>query len=338
MKIGIDVESGERPFQEYVKGALQASKSFPDIQVFIIGDSKKINKFFPNIERKENIQFVDAKQVVHMDEMPVNALKEKKDSTIAVGINLLKENKIDVFFSPGNTGAIVAASILKLGMIDGIKRPAMATFFPRINAEETLILDIGANPEANEVNLYQNAILGEAYYKIIFNKRNVSIGLLNMGGESIKGSKILKKAFSYLRELPNFTGNVEGYNVFDGTVDVIVCSGFVGNSILKIAEAIKKFIMKALRETFSKPSGRLISKAISYFSSIFGFFSEKKRKLAKKIIPKYFGAAPLLGVNGIVLIGHGAGTSDDLINAVELAKKLLEYNYLEKLYLHVKKY
>ncbi len=336
MRIGIDVESGERPFEEYVKGAITVSKTFPNLQVYIIGDTKKLLKYFPNLENNNRVHFVDAREVIEMDELPIKAVQKKKKSSIVIGINLLKEKIIDAFFSPGNTGAIVAASILNLGMIDDIKRPAMATFFPRNDGEETLLLDIGANPDANEINLYQNAILGEAYYRVIYNKKNPSIGLLNMGGESIKGTNIHKKTYELMKKMPNFKGNVEGYNVFDGTADVIVCSGFVGNSILKIAEAIKKFILSALRDSFKSSSDSLMNRMISYVSRIFGVFSEKKRKLVKRIIPKYFGAAPLLGVRGIVLIGHGAGTTDDLINAVELAYKLYEIKYLEKLSLLIK--
>ena len=340
MIIGVDVESGERSYQELVKGSLNALQYLPDISIKLIGDSSKILKSFPHLASLNNVSLVNAAEVILMDEKPTNVLKKKKKSTVAVGINLLKEKKIDVFFSPGNTGATVVSSILNLGMMKGIKRPAMATFFPRIGGGETLIIDIGANVDANEKDLYNNAIMGEAYYKIIHNKSNPTVGLLNMGIEYEKGSVTIKKAFELLkRTLPNFVGNVEGYNVFNGTVDVAVCNGFIGNSILKIAEASKKYFLYALKNIFFNTKNvSFFKRTLLYINSLFGVYTEKKRIINDNILPKYYGAAPLLGVNGLVMIGHGNCSTDELTNAIELANKLYKLDLLNKIRTNVQKF
>lgn len=340
MIIGIDVESGERPYQELVKGALNALQYLPDISIKIIGDSSKILKNFPHLASLNNVSLVNAAEVVLMGERPTNVLKKKKNSTVAVGINLLKEKKIDVFFSPGNTGATVVSSILNLGMIKGIKRPAMATFFPRIGGGETLIIDIGANIDANEKDLYNNALMGEAYYQIVHEKNNPTVGLLNMGIEHEKGSITIKKAFELLRKsLPSFIGNIEGYNVFNGSVDIAVCNGFIGNSILKIAEASKKYFLYALKNIFfNTKNASLFKKTLLYINSLFGVYTEKKRVINENILPRYYGAAPLLGVNGIVMIGHGSCSTDELTNAIELADKLYKLDFLNKIRNHIQKF
>jgi len=320
--IGIDVESGERSFKEYVKGAITSIKLHENICISLIGNTEKIINSFPDITENKRISLVDSNEIIFMDEEPIKALKKKKNSTIAIGINLLKENKIDVFYSPGNTGAIVCAAIFKLGMIEGVKRPSMATYFPRIEGGETLITDIGSNPDASEINLLHNAVLGMSYYKLIWKKENPTVGLLNMGGESIKGTSILKKAYNLLKTIPSFIGNVEGYNVFNGSVDVVVCNGLTGNSILKIAEASKKYFISMIEKKFLSDN---------YNNH------EYKKIITKKLLPVYFGAAPLLGVNGIVLIGHGASSIEDLLNAITLAIKLNSINFINELNDNVKK-
>ncbi len=337
MRIGIDVESGERSFEEYVKGSFDAVQFLPNIQLFLIGNSTKIKRKFPEIEEKQNILLINANDVITMTEEPIKALK-KKDSTIVIGINLLKNKVIDAFISPGNTGAIVASSVLNLGMMEGIKRPSMATFFPRRHGGETLILDIGANPESSELSLYQNAILGLSYYKLIWNKLKPKIGLLNVGGESVKGNSTVKKAYNFLNKFENFIGNVEGYNVFDGSVDIIVCNGFTGNSILKLAEALKKFFTDTLKKSFYKTKKKSFFKRVMLGIFVLsGFYADLKRNLIEALLPKYYGAAPLLGVNGLVLIGHGSSNYLDLINAINLAEKLNRIKYLEILSSNIKK-
>ncbi|MBN2544640.1 MAG: phosphate acyltransferase PlsX [Spirochaetes bacterium] len=338
MRIGIDIESGERPFQELIRGVFKSIQNNSDIQYIIIGNSKKIKNSFPEIENFKNIEIIHADEIIYMHEKPVYAIHKKKNCTVNIGIKLIKKNLIDVFFSPGNTGATVVSSVLNLGMIDGIKKPAMGTFFPRIGGGETLIIDIGVNPEAKVENLYHNAILGIIYYNLIWEKSNPSVGLLNMGGEFEKGSLLLKKAFTVMSNIPNFIGNVEGYNVFNGSVDIVVCDGFTGNSILKIAEAMKKFFIDTLKNVFSDNKTKSkIRNMMSYSFSLFGFYNEKKKVLTDKILPKYFGAAPVLGIKGLVMVGHGACTAIELINAIEFSKILFKKNYIDEMKNNAKK-
>ena len=332
MKIGIDVDSGERSFEELVRGALKSTQLLQDLSVFLIGKSDRIKNSFPAIDKLNNIFLVDSKDVITMDESPIVAIKKKRDATVMTGCKLLKNNTIDVFFSPGNTGATVAASVLTLGMIKGIKKPTMAAFFPRIGGSETLILDIGANPEISYESLYQSAVLGQAYYRIVHDRMDPTIGLLNMGAELGKGSTNLKKAFEKLSDMPSFIGNVEGYNVLNGSVDVVVCDGFTGNSILKFAEAMKEYFTSTMKEVFDLSSLRPSSETFfSHTLNKLGFNKERAKLLYERLTPKFYGSAPLLGVNGTVLIGHGMCSEAELINSVHLAHKLHKNKYLYKI-------
>jgi len=330
LRIGIDVDSGERPFYELVSGALESLEKYKDISIYFIGRSDRIREYFPQIENSDKIFLVDAKEIVYMDESPVIALKKKRDATVFIGCRMIKDGSLDFFFSPGNTGATVASSILTLGMINHIKRPALATFFPRLTEYETMLLDIGANPEATEENLYQNAILGLAYYTIIWDKESPTIGLLNIGSEYSKGDKNVKKAFDLLKNNPFFIGNVEGYNIFNGSVDIVVCDGFTGNSMLKFAEAMKDYFLSVLKDSFLSTE-KIKNKFLSYALNIFGFIDEQKKNLYDKILPRFYGAAPVLGVKGGVLVGHGMCGSKDIKNAIDLAYFLYEKKYLQQM-------
>jgi glycerol-3-phosphate acyltransferase PlsX len=326
LRIGIDVDSGERSFGELVSGALKSLQNLRDVSIYLIGRSDRIRKQFADIESLSNVFLIDAREVIYMDENPLLSVKKKRDSTVVVGTRALKENLIDFFLSPGNTGATVVSSALYLGMMNHIKKPAMATFFPRMNGGETLMLDIGANPESNEENIYHNALLGLSYYSILWGKRNPSIGLLNVGSEFGKGSKNTKKAFNLLSNIDSFVGNVEGYNILNGSVDVTVCDGFTGNTLLKFAEAFKELLLYALKETFNSDKNLL-----KFPKNIFDTSREKKKLLLNKLKTKYFGAAPLLGVKGGVLIGHGMSSGEDIENAVYLADRLYKSNYIDSM-------
>jgi len=330
LKIAFDVESGERSFEELIKGVIKASEQFQDVTYLLVGNSKKIISSFPDIASRDNFILINAQDVIQMNEEPVRALKKKRDSTVIHGARLIRDGKADVFFSPGNTGATVAASVLTLGMVPGIKRPAIATFFPRIGGGETLILDIGANPDANAEHLYHNALLGEAYFMSVGKKKNPSIGLLNIASELHKGSLKTKKAAGYLASHSNFIGNVEGYNIFSGSVDIVVCDGFTGNVILKTSEAMNGFVQSTLRQLFSSSSEKKGKKFFSFPFSMIGIFKEKKDAFLRSISPRFFGAAPLLGINGSVLVGHGLCRSKDIINTVELAYQMYNNNFIEQ--------
>jgi glycerol-3-phosphate acyltransferase PlsX len=330
LRIAVDVESGERSFEELTRGVIKASEKFENVTCVLIGNQKKIENSFPDIHSIKSIELINSNEFVFMDEEPVRALKKKRNASVFVGTRMLRDGTADAFFSPGNTGATVAASVLTLGMVTGVKKPAIAAFFPREGGGETLIVDIGANPDATDEHIFHNAILGEAYFKTVWGVKTPRIGLLNIASELHKGSHKSKKALVHLSTLPNFIGNVEGYNIFSGSVDVVVCDGFTGNIILKTSEAMNGFVQSTLRDLFSGNSNGKKKNLFSFPFSMIGIFKEKKDSFVNRISPRYFGAAPLLGVKGLVLVGHGLCRSRDVVNAVELARQLHQGRFNER--------
>lgn len=326
MRIGIDISSGERPQNELIEGVIFSSVIHKNIKFTIFGKESYINQAFPGLKKHTNINIINSNEVISMEDSPIFAVKRKKNSAIVMGVEMLKNKEIDFFFTPGNTGAAVAASVLSIGMIKGIKKPAMSTFFPRMNPEsETLILDIGANPEFKEENIYHNAIMGSVFYKLLFEKETPTIGLLNMGTEFGKGNLLSKRAFHLLSTLEGFVGNVESYDVVNGKVDVVVCDGFTGNIILKIAESVGNLIRSRLNSTFGSTKKK--ASFLKILKSM-GIIKIDRNLLHGSLRPRFYGAAPLLGVNESVLIGHGMTRKKDLINAVEFAIELHKKNYL----------
>lgn len=318
MKIGIDVESGERPFNELVEGVLYSSSLYPSVFFFVICDVYKIRSCFPKISNCNNIVLVDSKEVITMDDSPIFAVKKKRKSGLVIGIELLKNRTIDYFFTPGNTGAAVVASQLFLGLFPGLKRPALCSFFPRMSEGETLILDVGANPELKEDYVYHNALLGSILYKAIYSGELPRVGLLSIGTEFGKGNHSVKKAYSMLSGVEGFIGNVEPYNIIDGSVDVVVCDGFTGNTIIKTAESLKKlfsfkfknFVKESVKESVIKKMMFAPLKKIIANEKVNSDFTDN-------FLPKYYGGAPLLGVKGGVFIGHGKCNKKDIINAID---------------------
>lgn len=340
MKLGIDINSGERPFQELLEGVLFSSVKHKDSLFYVIGNAEKVRESFPDIDSFANVRLVNAVDVIGMDESPLAAVRKKRNSSVCIGTKLLKEKEIDIFFSPGNTGATVVASVLDLGLLPGLKKPAMATFLPRLDDNgETLILDVGANPEAKEEYFYQNAQLGSMFYHGIIDKKDVSVGLLNMGTEYGKGSNFIKKVHQMLSNIDGFQGNVEPYNIIDGSVDVVVCDGFTGNTVIKVCETFQKLLLTKMKTYFSRILetswwrrfflGKMFRSSFSGQSAS----SRKKRRLSLLFMPRFYGAAILLGVNGLVLIGHGKCSKSDIVNAIDFAKYLTDkdiYLYLLK--------
>ena len=336
MNIGIDVDSGERPFTEIVRGALAALTLDPDISLTLIGNENRILESFPHIikDNEKRVKIVGTVDFIRMDEKPTD-VRKRKDCTVAIGCRMLKNKTIDAFFSPGNTGATVVAACLILGYLPGIKRPAMAATFPCRDGKETMMLDVGANPEVSEESLLQNAKLGMAYHSVISDSlAEPKIGLLNMGTEADKGTTYIKKAYSYLKKQADngkiiFNGNVEPYNVFDGSTDVVVCDGLLGNTMLKFAESMIKYLMGVLSGSVADKHKGFGEKLVTSAMSFLRLWSKVKERIKGKVTPQYFGAAPLLGVEDMVLIGHGMCTAKDVTNAIELALFLNQRRYIE---------
>lgn len=313
MNIAVDAMGGDKAPLINIMGAIEAVKQKSDLHVFLTGREEEIKNCFSQLNSShEDFTIVHAPQVIESHEKPSDAFRKKKESSIAVGLNLLKEKKVDGFVSAGNTGAVVAFSIFTLGRLPGVSRPALATFFPTESAC-TLVLDVGATSDTKAINLFQFAIMGSIYYEKIIGKKEPSVGLLSIGEESTKGKELTYEAYSLIKNSKlNFIGNAEGNDILKGTVDVVVADGFVGNAILKFGESMVRLIVDSIRNAVKskirfKLGGILLKPAIK------GLFN--------KMNYEAYGGAALLGVNGITIVSHGRSSFKAIANAILIAQK-----------------
>jgi glycerol-3-phosphate acyltransferase PlsX len=304
MKVAIDVMGGDYAPRKIIAGAKLAYEELKDlIQINLVGNKEIIKKF----DIPDKFSIVDASQVIEAGEPPMEAYRKKKESSLARAVGLQKDKKADVTISAGNTGAAVAFSILSLGRLKGVDRPALATFFPTRKGK-VLVLDVGANSGVRPLNLRDFGVMGSLYLEKVFNLNNPSVGLLSMGHEDTKGGKSVQEAHNMLSETNiNFVGNVEGSDILNGKADVVVCDGFTGNAILKFGESLVDFIVSEIKEGSSK---NLIAAA--------GGFLMKPvfKNLIKKVDYEEYGGAILLGVDGITVISHGKSNEIAIKNAI----------------------
>ena len=271
---------------------------------------------------KDLIEVVHAPEVVAMDDAATVVMRQKRQSSISVGIGLLKKEGYDAFVSAGNTGACVAASIFILGMIPGVDRPGIGCILPSLK-KFTFIIDVGANTAAKPEHLLQYAKMAKVYAQSVLDRPQPSIALLNIGEEECKGTGLEKEAHKILEEKePLFIGNIEANEVFTGKADCIVCDGYVGNITLKVAEGLVESIGKLLKREITKNPIAILG-AILLKSSL----SEAK----KSVDYSEYGGAPLLGVDGLVLISHGRSSPKAIKNAIRAAKEQVEHNVLKKI-------
>jgi glycerol-3-phosphate acyltransferase PlsX len=262
------------------------------------------------------VEVVNASQVIGMDEKPVQAVRTKKDSSMHVGLRMVRDKKVIGFVTAGNTGAAMATAKMVLGTLPGADRPALANVFPTSSGQPSILIDVGANVDSKPQNLSQFAVMGEIYYRAIFGKNKPTVGLLSIGEEETKGNELTRHTYALIKELPlNFIGNVEGRDLYNGRVDVIVCDGFVGNVALKISEglveAVRYLLKGSLNSTVASQVGALLArKAFTDFG--------------RKLDPSEYGGAPLLGVKGVAIVGHGASNANAIKNAVRVAKQFYE--------------
>src|SRR3990167_6158552 len=249
MKIVVDAMGGDYAPKAVVEGALSAAKEYPAQQIILIGIEERVreelkkSKFHP-----DNIEVINAPEVILMDEPAALSIRKKRDSSIIRGLNLLKNNQADAFFSAGNTGAVVCAATLGLGMLSGVERPGIAIIIPTLKKIPTLIIDVGANIDAKPSHLLQYAAMAQVYYQHIFQAEKPSIGLLNIGEEEAKGTDFLKETHKLLSDSSfNFIGNIEGRDIFKGNARIIICDGFVGNIALKVSEEIAEAFGELLK-------------------------------------------------------------------------------------------
>jgi glycerol-3-phosphate acyltransferase PlsX len=314
---------GDYAPQVVIEGAIAAVKEYGK-EVVLVGDQQKVEALLGKHRYSgDKISVVHAADAIEMHEPAANSVRRKRNSSIVIGLNLIKEGKGDAFFSAGNTGAVVCAATLSLGLLPGIERPGIAIVTPTLKGI-SLIVDVGANITAKPEHLLQYGIMAAAYSKFILNKPNPTIGLLNVGEEESKGTDFLKETFELLsKSKVNFIGNVEGKDLFSGRVDVIVCDGFVGNVALKVIESTAEAIQIFLKRHLQK-------------SSIFGKFGllllrPTFIRFKKDMDYSEYGGAPLLGVNGVVIIGHGRSNAKAIKNAIRIAAEEVERKVNDKI-------
>ena len=311
---------GDHAPGEVVKGALEAVECCPELFVCLVGSEPAIRNELDQLKVKDlpkQLSIVHASEAIGMWESPSSAFKQKKDSSIHVGLNLVKNGKAGAFVSAGNTGAVMMAATLILGRINGIERPAIATTLPTLSGGHVLMLDMGATMDAKPSHLEQYGIMGHYYAQLIMGIERPRVALLNIGEEEEKGNLLVNAASELFQKAPfQFVGNVEGKVVLFDVADVVVCDGFVGNSILKFGEGISEFFLRALRNEVKKSPIAMLGSLL---------MKPALKRFKARVDYEEVGGAPLLGVNGVTIIAHGSSLAkaikNSLLNAFEAANK-----------------
>ena len=315
MKIAIDGMGGDRAPEVIVDGVVQAAREF-GYELVLVGDKTMLKRELSRQRRcPDNIIIEHASEVVGMDEAPAISVRRKRNSSIAVGVELMKRGEVDAFISAGNTGAVVCSATLNLGLLPGVERPGISIVFPTFTGV-SMMIDIGANIDPKPIHLLHYAIMGDAYCKYILGKDKPSIGLLSIGEEASKGTDFVKETHKLLEETSlNFTGNLEGRDVFTGKCDVVLTDGFVGNIVLKVAEGIGSAIARLMKSQIKNRPVARIGALLS--KSAF-------KRLWKDLDYTEYGGAPLLGVDGRIIISHGSSTAKAIKNAIRRGAEFKE--------------
>lgn len=322
MKIVVDAMGGDHAPRVVVEGVIAAVKEY-NAEVILVGDEAKIKALLVKAKYTgDSISVRHAPEVIEMSESAATSVRRKRNSSIVVGLNLVRDGEGDAFFSAGNTGAVVCAATLGLGLLPGIERPGIAVILPTLKGV-SLIIDVGANIDPKPVQLLQYGIMADVYSRNILNKPNPSVGLLNIGEEETKGTEFVKETRELLEQSKlNFIGNVEGKGLFSGKSDIILCDGFIGNVALKVTESVV-----ATMQVFLKR--HLLSNAFSKIGLL--FLRSSFMRFKKDLDYSEYGGAPLLGVNSVVIIGHGRSNAKAIKNAIRVAKEEVERKFNEKI-------
>ncbi len=304
LNIAIDAMGGDLGPSPVIEGTLKALKQ-KEFHPILVGDVKKIKSFIPQAYM-DKISFVQADEVLSMSDSATDALK-RKETSIYKAVELVREGKADAVVSPGHSGATMSLATLRIGRLKGVLRPAIATIMPTATDKVSFVLDVGANVDCKPEHLVQFAIMGESYVQDVLKIENPKIGLLSNGEEKSKGNEVTKEVYKALSENPNFVGYVEGNNIFDGSTDVIVCDGFVGNILLKtsegVAESITKIIKKNIRKSPIAIAGAMLMRRVF-------------KLLKKQVDYAEYGGAPLIGINGCAIVAHGKSNAKAIKNAI----------------------
>lgn len=325
MKIAVDAMGGDYAPEQIVFGCVRAARDF-DCEIVLVGDEQRIKGLLAREKDidKLKISVYHASEVIGMDEHPADAVRQKKDSSVVVATRLVKEGKCDAVFSAGSTGAAVAAAQLILKRIKGIKRPTIATPMPTPKGV-TLLMDSGANVDSKPLHLLQGALMGSIYSELVFGKKEPRVGLLNIGEEETKGDELARTTYPLMKSMTTikFAGNAEGRDIPKGNFDVVVCDGFVGNAILKFGEGLAKMLYRLVKDGV-KEAG-ILAKIGAFL------LMPTLKEIGKRVDVTEYGGAPLLGVNGCCIIGHGSSNSKSVRSAIRVANEFAKSKVLERI-------
>ncbi|HXW54381.1 MAG TPA: phosphate acyltransferase PlsX [Candidatus Cybelea sp.] len=321
--IALDAMGGDHAPRAEVEGAILAVREF-DVRVLLVGIEAVVrHELGRHRYRGQAIDIVNSTEVITMRDSPSQAFRRKKDSSLHVAAKLVRDGKAEAVVSAGNTGAVMTVARFVLGTLPSVDRPALAAAFPNMKEKVSVVLDVGANVDSKAAQIEQFAVMGEIYYRTIFGVRRPRVALLSIGEEEMKGNELTRESFNRLKNTSlNFVGNVEGRDVFRGDVDVIVCDGFIGNIALKISEGLVEHI------------GGMLKRAIkSSLRSQLGYALSKRAfdDFRKRTDYSEYGGAPLLGVRGITIIGHGRSNANAIKNAIRVAAELCRSRVNEKI-------
>jgi glycerol-3-phosphate acyltransferase PlsX len=323
ISIAVDAMGGDHAPRPEVEGSVAAAREL-GVRILLVGLAPELKRELARYpHRGLAIEIVPAAEVITMNDSPSQAFRKKKDSSAHVATRLVRDGIAQGLVSAGNTGAVMAVARLCLGTLPSVDRPALAAPFPTARGGTCVLLDVGANVDSKPAHLVQFAIMGEIYYRAIFGTRRPKVGLLSIGEEESKGNELTREAHIRLKHAAlNFVGNVEGRDIFGGSVDVIACDGFIGNIALKISEGaaqhIESLLKDALQSTLSSQVGYVLSR-------------RAYKDFKKKLDYSEYGGAPLLGVRGVTVIGHGRSNAHAVKNAVRVAAELVRGKVNDKI-------
>jgi glycerol-3-phosphate acyltransferase PlsX len=304
-----------------VAGAYQAAKLL-DTKIFLVGQKEKILPLLEDQPEDPRVELIHAPEILEMGDKPARNARRKADNSMAIGMDLVKEGKADAFVTAGNTGGAMANGLFRLGRIPGVKRPALTAILPTRKGHAVLV-DIGANADCKPLFLLQFGIMGSIFAEKFLGVQNPKVALLSNGEEEGKGNELVKEAFPIFKESKlNFFGNAEPKELYGGDVDVVVCDGFTGNVFIKTSESVSKLLLDVMKEELTSSFRTKIGA---------GLAMPAFRNLRKMLDPRQIGAAPLLGIDGLVFVGHGRSDDLAIVNSIKAAKQAIDAQLLPNL-------
>ena len=320
--IALDAMGSDKSPEPEIRGAILACRQL-QVRVHLIGPERTLRPLLARQMRRVGarhlpIKIVQASEAIGMDEKAVQAVRSKRDSSMRVGLKLVREGAAAGFMTAGNTGAAMATAKMVLGTLPGVERPALVAVLPTSTGRPCLLLDVGANVDCRPKNLEQFAVMGEMYARSVLKVAHPRVGLLSIGEEEGKGNELTRESFPLLQQLPiHFLGNVEGRDIYNGNADVVVCDGFVGNVALKTSEGLARLVRESLRESLTSTVTAQVGALLSRKA-----FNDFKKRLDQS----EYGGAPLLGVRGICIVGHGSSNDRAVMNGIRVAAEFAQAN------------